>query len=154
MLTGAGVAIWSGVASKNLSLIAFGADSMIQHGSAGGLLWRLDDETRRGAEFSELVEHRASRIAEQIGSRSPRADAVESITCGCLSSVVVVGLIVQLLMLDWWWVDSIASLTIVVLLVKRAERLGRLRNLATNHKLPCLDYMGVGSGAEPASSVP
>ena len=91
MLTGAGVAIWSGVASKNLSLIAFGADSMIQHGSAGGCYGGLMSRRCRGAEFSELVEHRASRIAEQIGSRSPRADAVESITCGCLSSVVASG---------------------------------------------------------------
>ena len=58
------------------------------------------------------------RIADQIGSRALRADAVESITCGYLSAIVVIGLLIQLLTPSWWWVDGIASLAIVVLLVK------------------------------------
>jgi divalent metal cation (Fe/Co/Zn/Cd) transporter len=61
------------------------------------------------------------RIADQIGSRSLRADAVESITCGYLSGIVLIGLITQLLMPGWWWVDGIASLAIVVLLVKEGR---------------------------------
>ena len=61
------------------------------------------------------------RVAVQIGSRALRADAVESITCGYMSGVVVVGLIVQLLMPGSWWVDSIASLAIVALLVKEGR---------------------------------
>ncbi len=61
------------------------------------------------------------RVAEQIGSRALRADAVESITCGYLSGVVVVGILVQLLMPGWWWIDSAASLAIVVLLVKEGR---------------------------------
>jgi divalent metal cation (Fe/Co/Zn/Cd) transporter len=60
------------------------------------------------------------RVAAQTGSRALRADAVESITCGYLSGVVVIGLIAQLLMPGWWWVDSVASLAIVVLLIKEA----------------------------------
>ncbi len=34
------------------------------------------------------------RVAEQLGSRALRADAVEAITCGYLSAVVIVGSIV------------------------------------------------------------
>ena len=58
------------------------------------------------------------RVADHIGSRALRADAVESITCGYLSGVVVVGLLIQLLMPIWWWVDSVTSLAIVVLLIR------------------------------------
>jgi divalent metal cation (Fe/Co/Zn/Cd) transporter len=166
----AAVAISSGVAAHSLSLIAFGADSLIELMSAGVLLWRLNVEMRRGEDFSEIVEHRASRIAgalllvlaayviasaafglwrgegqefstagltlallaipimwflakakmrvaDQIGSRALRADAVESITCGYLSGAVVLGLLAQLVF-GAWWIDSIASLAIVGLLAK------------------------------------
>lgn len=61
------------------------------------------------------------RIADRIGSRALRADAVESITCGYLSGVVVLGLIVQLAMPVWWWIDSATSLAIVVLLVREGR---------------------------------
>lgn len=171
MLIEAAVAIGTGIAAHSLSLIAFGADSLIELASAGVLLWRLDIELRLGAEFPESMERRASRlggallfalaayvvinaayglwmregqefstpglvivvlaipvmwwlakakmrVADQISSRALRADAVESITCGYLSGVVVIGLVIQLLMPGWWWVDSFASLVIVVLLVK------------------------------------
>jgi len=174
MLIEAAVALGSGVAAHSLSLIAFGADSLIELASAGVLLWRLDAELRRGAEFPEIIEQRASRVAgallfvlaayvavsvayglwrrqgqkfsmpgltiavlaipvmwllakakiqaaEQIGSRALRTDAVESIACAYLSGVVVLGLIAQRLMPGWWWVDSAASLAIVVLLVKEGR---------------------------------
>ena len=174
MLIEAAVAIGSGATSHSLSLIAFGADSLIELASAGVLLWRLDVEMRRGADFPECVELRASRIggvllfggaayvvisatyglwvrrgqefstpgfavavlaipvmwwlakakmriADQIGSRALRADAVESITCGYLSGVVIIGLLVQFFMPGWWWVDGVASLAIVVLLVKEGR---------------------------------
>ena len=61
------------------------------------------------------------RVADRIGSRALRADAVESITCGYLSGIVLIGLIAQFLMPGWWWVDSIASLAIVALLVKEGR---------------------------------
>lgn len=171
MLIEAAVAIGSGVAAHSLSLIAFGADSLIELVSAGILLWRLNVELRQGAQFPERLEQRASkiggvllfalatyvvvsagygvwrqegqefsspglvlallaipimwwlarskmRIADQLGSRSLRADAVESITCGYLSAMVVLGLFVQLLMPGWWWVDSVTSLAIVLFLIK------------------------------------
>jgi divalent metal cation (Fe/Co/Zn/Cd) transporter len=180
MLVEAAIAIGSGISAHSLSLIAFGADSLIELASAGVLLWRLNVEIHRGAEFSETVEHQASRIAgvllfalaayvvasaayglwrhegqefsapgfiltilaipimwflarakmrvaDQIGSRALRADAVESITCGYLSGVVVVGLLVQLLMHGWWWVDvdSITSLAIVAFLAKEGREAWR-----------------------------
>jgi divalent metal cation (Fe/Co/Zn/Cd) transporter len=57
----------------------------------------------------------------KVKSRALRADAVESITCGYLSGVVLLGLIAQLFMPGWWWVDSVTSLAIVVLLVKEGR---------------------------------
>ena len=61
------------------------------------------------------------RVADQIGSRALHADAVESITCGYLSGVVLIGLIAQHLAPGWWWIDSVTSLAIVVLLVKEGR---------------------------------
>ena len=62
------------------------------------------------------------RVADQIGSKALRADAIESITCGYLSGVVVLGLLAQIVMPDWWWVDSVTSLAIVIRLVKTGAR--------------------------------
>ena len=174
MLIEAAVALGSGVAAHSLSLIAFGADSLIELASAGVLLWRLGVEIRRGAAFPESIERRASRIggallfalaayvvvsaayglwthagqefstpgliltilaipvmwwlsrakirvADQIGSRALRADAVESITCGYLSGAVVLGLLAQLAEPEWWWIDSVTSLAIVIFLVKEGR---------------------------------
>ena len=67
-----------------------------------------------------VLSRRKLRLAEQLGSRAMRADAVESITCGWLSLVVVVGLLA-----DWltgaWWVDAVTSLAIVWFIVKEAR---------------------------------
>lgn len=59
-------------------------------------------------------------VAERIGSRALRADAVESITSGWLSVVVVGGLLAQIVF-RVWWIDSIASLAIVYFLVREAR---------------------------------
>lgn len=171
------VAMPAGIAAGSISLIAFGADSLIELASAGVLLWRLHVELHRGAEFPALVERRASKIAgallvalavyivasaayavwhhegqefsktgfvvaaiavpfmwslarakiavaKQIGSRSLRADGIESITCGYLSGVVVLGLLAQLLF-GAWWVDSITAILIVGLLLKEGREAWR-----------------------------
>jgi divalent metal cation (Fe/Co/Zn/Cd) transporter len=173
MLVEAVVAIGAGVAARSVTLLAFGIDSVIELGSAGVLIWRLDVELRHGRAFAERAERRASRIggallftlaayvvlmagwslwtrrgaefswpglvvagaaipvmwvlsrrklrvAEALGSAALRADAVESITCGWLSFVVLIGLLVQLA-LGAWWVDAAASLVIVWLLIKEAR---------------------------------
>jgi divalent metal cation (Fe/Co/Zn/Cd) transporter len=59
-------------------------------------------------------------VAEALGSRALRADAIEAVTCGYLSIVVLVGLAAQLLF-GAWWIDSVTSLAIVWLLVKEGR---------------------------------
>ena len=97
--------------------------------AAGWRLWN-----RQGAEFSWprllvslaatpimwLLSRRKLRVAEALGSRALRADAVESITCGWLSFVVLIGVLAQLA-LGAWWVDAVTSLVIVGLLIKEGR---------------------------------
>ncbi len=173
MVIEAAVAIGAGIGASGLSLIAFGADSVIELISAGVLIWRLSLELKQGRAFPEDIERRASRVAggllfllavyviaaagwglwrgegetfswpgliiallampimyglarrkmtlaEQIGSRALRADAVESITCGWLSLAVVIGLLAQL-SLGFWWIDSVTALAIVGFLIREAR---------------------------------
>jgi divalent metal cation (Fe/Co/Zn/Cd) transporter len=61
--------------------------------------------------------HRKIAIAEKIGSRALRADAMEAVTCGWLSFVVVVSLAAQWLA-GAWWIDSVGSLAIVCFLIR------------------------------------
>ena len=67
-----------------------------------------------------ILARRKLDVARQLGSRAMRADAIESITCGWLSLVVVVGLIANGL-LAAWWVDAVTSLGIVWFVVKEAR---------------------------------
>ena len=67
-----------------------------------------------------LLARRKIAIATQLGSRAMRADAVESITCGWLSLVVVIGLIANLL-IGAWWADAVTSLVIVWFVVKEGR---------------------------------
>jgi divalent metal cation (Fe/Co/Zn/Cd) transporter len=98
----------------------------------GGAAWSL--WTQHGESFSlpglivallaipimTLLARRKIAIATQLGSRAMRADAVESITCGWLSLVVVIGLIVGLL-LGVWWADAVTALAIVWFVVKEGR---------------------------------
>ena len=59
-------------------------------------------------------------IAEKIGSRALRADAMEAVTCGWLSLVVVISLAAQWLF-GAWWIDGVGSLAIVWFLVKEGR---------------------------------
>ena len=97
--------------------------------SAGWKLW-----THQGAEFSlpglilcalavpimYFLSRRKLDLAETLGSRALRADAVESITCGWLSLVVVAALILQLA-IGAWWVDALASLGVVWILIREGR---------------------------------
>ena len=60
------------------------------------------------------------RVADEIGSRALRADAMETFTCGYLSWVLLAGLAANAL-LHWWWLDVAASIVIVPLLLKEAR---------------------------------
>jgi divalent metal cation (Fe/Co/Zn/Cd) transporter len=97
--------------------------------AAGWSLW-----IREGQEFSLLgllvsvaaipimwvLSRGKLRLAAALESRALRADAMESITCGWLSLVVVVGLAVEGIT-GAWWVDAVTSLCIVWFLVKEGR---------------------------------
>ncbi len=60
------------------------------------------------------------KVAARLNSRALRADAMEAITCGYLSIVLIAGLAATRLF-GWWWLDSIASLALVPFLVKEGR---------------------------------
>ena len=60
------------------------------------------------------------RLAEQLGSRALRADAVESAACFYLSGAVVIGLVAQWIF-GVWWIDAATSLAIVYFLVREGR---------------------------------
>jgi divalent metal cation (Fe/Co/Zn/Cd) transporter len=57
------------------------------------------------------------RVAERIDSRSLRADAMETLTCGYLAWILLLGLALNAVT-RWWWIDPVASLAIVPLLIR------------------------------------
>jgi divalent metal cation (Fe/Co/Zn/Cd) transporter len=59
------------------------------------------------------------KVAARLNSRALRADAIESITCGYLSIVLMIGLAATWL-LGWWWLDSVAALALIPFLIKEA----------------------------------
>ena len=63
-------------------------------------------------------------VAEALGSRAMRADAMESVTCGWLSLVVVLGLVAEE-PTGVWWIDAVTSLVIVGFLVKEGHETWR-----------------------------
>ena len=60
------------------------------------------------------------RVADEIGSRALRADAIESFTCGYMAWVLIAGLGANAL-LHWWWLDGVGALVLVPLLVKEGR---------------------------------
>jgi divalent metal cation (Fe/Co/Zn/Cd) transporter len=60
------------------------------------------------------------KVAARLNSRALRADAIESITCGYLSIVLMIGLAATWL-LGWWWLDSVAALGLIPFLVREAR---------------------------------
>jgi divalent metal cation (Fe/Co/Zn/Cd) transporter len=56
-------------------------------------------------------------IAGRIDSRALRADAMETLTCGYLAWVLLIGLALNAVT-HWWWIDSVASFAIVPLLIR------------------------------------
>jgi len=60
------------------------------------------------------------KVAARLNSRALRADAIESITCGYLSIVLMIGLAATRL-LDWWWLDSVAALALIPFVISEAQ---------------------------------
>jgi len=97
--------------------------------SAGRQLWAGTGQefSRRGLAITALampvmyvLARRKIAVAEALGSRAMRADAMESVTCGWLSLVVLVGIVAQGLT-GAWWIDAVASLGIVWFLLKESR---------------------------------
>lgn len=61
------------------------------------------------------------KVAARLGSKALRADAMEAITCGYLSVVLIVGLAAARLLPGLWWLDSVAALALIPLLVKEGR---------------------------------
>jgi divalent metal cation (Fe/Co/Zn/Cd) transporter len=64
-----------------------------------------------------LLAARKKRVALQLNSRALAADATETLTCSWLSAVLLGGLLLNALF-GWWWADPVASLGIVLFLLK------------------------------------
>jgi len=60
------------------------------------------------------------KVAARLNSRALRADAMEAITCGYLSIVLMVGLAATRLF-GWWWLDSVAALALIPFLIKEGR---------------------------------
>jgi len=60
------------------------------------------------------------RVAARLNSRALRADAMEAITCGYLSIVLMLGLAATRLF-GWWWLDSVAALALIPFLLNEAR---------------------------------
>jgi len=97
--------------------------------AAGWNLWQQQGEdfswpglivTLLAIPIMRYLARRKLDLAEKLGSRALRADAVEAVTCGWLSFVAVVSLAAQALF-GFWWIDSVGSLAIVWLLVKEGR---------------------------------
>ena len=57
---------------------------------------------------------------DRLNSKALRADAMEAFTCGYLSIVLIVGLAATRLF-GWWWLDSVAALILIPLLIKEGR---------------------------------
>ena len=61
------------------------------------------------------------KIAARLNSKALRADAMEAITCGYLSVVLIIGLAVTRVFPSLWWLDSAAALALVPFLIKEGR---------------------------------
>ncbi len=58
-----------------------------------------------------------SKLAERLGSRALRAEAMESLVCDLQDLTVLIGLGLNAL-LGWWWADPVAALALIPFLLK------------------------------------
>jgi divalent metal cation (Fe/Co/Zn/Cd) transporter len=107
-----------------LYVLAAAVWGLLQHGGAefslAGLMVAL-----LAIPIMAWLARRKYALAAVLDSAALRADAMEAVTCSWLSVAVLVGLVAQLA-LGAWWVDPIASLAILYLLVR--EGLEAFRN--------------------------
>jgi divalent metal cation (Fe/Co/Zn/Cd) transporter len=58
------------------------------------------------------------RVAAGIGSRAMNADSSQADFCTYLSAIVLGGLLLNALLLGWWWADPVAGLVMVPIIAK------------------------------------
>ena len=59
-------------------------------------------------------------LADALGSVALRADAVEAIACGYLSTVVIASLVAQCF-IKAWWIDSVSAFVLVPFLLRETK---------------------------------
>src|SRR5437764_12830390 len=80
-----------------------------------------------------ILARRKLQVANGLGSRALRADAVESITCGWLAFVVVGALVAQLIV-GAWWVDALASIGIVWFVIREGREAWKGEDCCDQHR--------------------
>lgn len=116
------------IASRICGALLFALAAYVVVAASWNLWWRQGEEfswpglilTLLAIPIMRYLARRKLDLAEKLGSRALRADAIEAITCGWLSFVAVVSLAAQALF-GFWWIDSVGSLAIVWLLVKEGR---------------------------------
>jgi divalent metal cation (Fe/Co/Zn/Cd) transporter len=76
-----------------------------------------------------LLAHAKRRVADQTGSRALAGDARQGDICAWLAAVTLVGLVLHAT-LGWWWIDPVAGLLLVPLIVREGLALRHARSLA------------------------
>jgi len=128
-------ALWLGAASKSLPLDGYtlyglalfvAANSLLgltvlkkrtdTHESVWGILIGLAAKIGMPVLAGYKLE-----VAARLGSKALRADAMEAITCGYLSVVLMIGLAVTRLLPGLWWLDSVAALALIPLLIREGR---------------------------------
>jgi divalent metal cation (Fe/Co/Zn/Cd) transporter len=66
-----------------------------------------------------VLARRKIAVAQGLNSRALRADAMEAVTCGWLSLVAAVSVVMRAVS-GYWWVDPVGALAIVRLVVREA----------------------------------
>lgn len=79
-----------------------------------------------------LVSRMQRRLAERINSLALAADAKETLVCTYLSATALGGLALNALF-GWWWADPLASLVMVVFIVREGWE------IFTTRELICID---------------
>jgi len=64
-----------------------------------------------------VLGRRKLELGAALGSRALHADAIGNVVCWYLAALVLISLLLDRA-LHWWWLDAVASLAIVALLVR------------------------------------
>ncbi len=116
------------IASRIGGALLFGLAAYVIAAAGWDLWWRQGEDfswpglivTLLAIPAMRYLARRKLDLAEKLGSRALRADAIEAIACGWLSFVAVISLAAQALF-GFWWIDTAGSLAIVWLLVKEGR---------------------------------